>query len=68
MIHFKRDIEYDYVLCSPPDFDELGEEKDLNYSNFVDTWAHYLIYTGNFVTFVYQIENIMVKYYLNIVK
>ena len=46
----KRDIEYNYVLCSPPDFDELGEEKDLNYSNFVDTWAPLLNPTGNFVT------------------
>ena len=46
----KRDIEYNYVLCSPPDFDELGEESDLNYSNFVDTWAPLLNPTGNFVT------------------
>ncbi len=46
----KRDIEYDYVLCSPPDFDELGEEVDLNYSNFVDTWAPLLNPKGNFVS------------------
>jgi|TARA_B100001094_G_scaffold225330_1_gene219549 DNA modification methylase len=45
-----RDIKYDYVLCSPPDFDELGEEKDLNYSNFVDTWAPLLNPIGNFVS------------------
>ena len=46
----KRDIKYDYVLCSPPDFNELGEEDDLNYSNFVDTWAPMLNPIGNFVT------------------
>ena len=45
-----RNLEYDYVLTSPPDFFEINEDKDLNYSNFVDTWAHLLNPKGNFVS------------------
>ena len=45
-----RNLEYDYVLTSPPDFFEINEDKDLNYCNFVDTWAHLLNPKGNFVS------------------
>ena len=31
----KRDLTYDYVVCSPPDFDELDKAIDFSYEDFI---------------------------------
>ena len=47
----KRDIVYDYILCSPPDFDELdlNPRKD-TYDQFLYTWMPILKPKGNLVS------------------
>ena len=47
----KRDIVYDYILCSPPDFDELdlNPRKD-TYDQFLYTWMPLLKPVGNLVS------------------
>ena len=49
----KRNLEYDYVVASPPDFDELKKNtKDtkFSYSKFLKTFAELLNPKGNFVS------------------
>tara|TARA_R110001592_G_scaffold238372_2_gene498012 strand:- start:3101 stop:3754 length:654 start_codon:yes stop_codon:yes gene_type:complete len=48
---FGRDLLYDYVLCSPPDYDELNlNTKKDSYDSFLYTWMPMLKPKGNFVT------------------
>ena len=47
----KRDIVYDYVLCSPPDYDELGlNPRKVTYDQFLYTWMPILKPKGNLVS------------------
>ena len=46
----KRDLTYDYVVCSPPDFDELDEAIDFSYEDFIRSFATKLNPVGNFVS------------------
>tara|TARA_B100000925_G_scaffold141004_1_gene105675 strand:+ start:2355 stop:2990 length:636 start_codon:yes stop_codon:yes gene_type:complete len=46
-----QDIQYDYVLCSPPDYDEIGlNPKKDKYSNFLHTWMGKLNPRNNLVS------------------
>lgn len=46
-----RDLEYDYVLCSPPDYDEIGlNPKRDTYDSFLMTWMPLLKPKGNLVS------------------
>ena len=49
----KRNLEYDYVVASPPDFNELKkdtEDSSFSYSKFLKTFAELLDPKGNFVS------------------
>ena len=48
----KRDIEYDYVVTSPPDFNELtGDSKtDFSYTDFLESFVKELNPKGNFAS------------------
>ena len=49
----KRNLEYDYVVASPPDFNELKkdtEDSSWSYSDFLKTFAELLNPKGNFVS------------------
>ena len=47
----KRDIRYDYVLTSPPDYDELGiDPKTHAWEEFLDSWVSHLKPTNNLAT------------------
>ena len=49
----KRNLEYDYVVASPPDFNELKkdtEDSSWTYSDFLKTFAELLDPKGNFVS------------------
>ena len=49
----KRNLEYDYVVASPPDFNELKkdtEDSDWTYSDFLTSFAKLLNPKGNFVS------------------
>ena len=46
----KRDLTYDYVVCSPPDFDELDKAIDFSYEDFIKSFATKLNPVGNFVS------------------
>ena len=46
----KRDLTYDYVVCSPPDFDELDKAIDFSYEDFIKQFAVLLNPVGNFVS------------------
>ena len=46
----KRDLTYDYVVTSPPDFDELDKAIDFSYTNFIKNFAMLLNPVGNFVS------------------
>ena len=45
------DIKYDYVLTSPPDYNELGiDPKTDDWGNFLDSWVQLLKPSNNLVT------------------
>ena len=45
------DVKYDYVLTSPPDYNELGiDPKTDDWGNFLDSWVQLLKPTNNLVT------------------
>ena len=44
----KRDLTYDYVVTSPPDFDELDKAIDFSYEDFIKQFAVLLNPIGNF--------------------
>ena len=45
------DVKYDYVLTSPPDYNELGIEPNTDdWENFLDSWVQLLKPTNNLVT------------------
>jgi len=45
------DTKYDYVLTSPPDYNELGiDPKTDDWGNFLDSWVQLLKPTNNLVT------------------
>ena len=45
------DVKYDYVLTSPPDYNELGiDPKTDGWENFLDSWVQLLKPTNNLVT------------------
>ena len=47
----KRDIQYDYVLTSPPDYAELGIQAHTSeWEDFLDSWISLLKPTKNLVT------------------
>ena len=47
----KRDIKYDYVLTSPPDYAELGIQAHTSeWEDFLDSWVSLLKPTNNLVT------------------
>ena len=49
----ERGLEYDYVVASPPDFDELKKDtkdSDWTYSDFLTSFAKLLNPKGNFVS------------------
>ena len=47
----KRDVKYDYVLTSPPDYAELGIDPKTNeWEDFLDSWIPLLNPTNNLVT------------------
>ena len=46
----KRDLTYDYVVTSPPDFDELDKAIDFSYEDFIKSFATKLNPVGNFVS------------------
>ena len=48
----ERDIEYDYVVASPPDFNEItGDSKtNFSYTDFLKSFAELLNPKGNFVS------------------
>ena len=47
----KRDVKYDYVLTSPPDYAELGIPAHTNeWEEFLDSWVSLLKPTNNLVT------------------
>ena len=47
----KRDVKYDYVLTSPPDYAELGIPAHTNeWEEFLDSWVSLLNPTNNLVT------------------
>ena len=48
----KRDIEYDYIVTSPPDFNELtGDSKtNLSYTDFLESFVKELNPKGNFAS------------------
>ena len=51
IITLKRDIRYDYVLTSPPDYDELGiDPKTHAWEEFLDSWVSHLKPTNNLAT------------------
>ena len=45
-----RKLYYDYVVCSPPDFDELDKAIDFSYADFIKSWAVKLEPASNFVS------------------
>jgi len=46
-----RDLSYDYVLCSPPDYKEAGlNPKTDSYSDFLETWIPKLKPNNNLVS------------------
>ena len=46
----KRNLKYDYVVTSPPDFDELDKAIDFSYEDFIKQFAVLLNPVGNFVS------------------
>ena len=45
------DVKYDYVLTSPPDYNELGiDPKTDDWGNFLDSWVQLLKPSNNLVT------------------
>ena len=47
----KRDVKYDYVLTSPPDYAELNIDPKTNeWGEFLDSWVSLLNPTNNLVT------------------
>ena len=47
----KKDIQYDYVLTSPPDYAELGIQAHTSeWEDFLDSWVSLLKPTKNLVT------------------
>ena len=46
----KRDLTYDYVVTSPPDFDELDKAIDFSYGDFIQQFAKLLNPICNFVS------------------
>ena len=46
----KRNLTYDYVVTSPPDFDELDKAIDFSYEDFIKSFATKLNPVGNFVS------------------
>lgn len=45
-----RKLYYDYVLTSPPDFDELGKDTNWSYREFLESLVEKLNPKGNFVS------------------
>ena len=53
LLTLKRDIEYDYVITSPPDYDELNKDitdAEFSYKDFILSFAQMLNPRGNFVS------------------
>ncbi len=53
LLTLNRDIEYDYVVTSPPDYNELNidiNDASFNYSDFILSFASALNPKGNFVS------------------
>ena len=53
LLTLKRDIEYDYVVTSPPDYDELNKDitdDEFSYKDFILSFAQMLNPRGNFVS------------------
>ena len=53
LLTLKRDIEYDYVITSPPDYDELNKDitdDEFSYKDFILCFAQMLNPRGNFVS------------------
>ena len=46
----ERELEYDYVVTSPPDFDELSKDTSWSYEDFLLSFAKLLNPKGNFVS------------------
>ena len=46
----ERGLEYDYVVTSPPDFDELSKDTSWSYEDFLLSFAKLLNPKGNFVS------------------
>ena len=46
----KRNLEYDYVVASPPDFNELQQDTNWSYKDFLLSFAELLNPQGNFVS------------------
>ena len=46
----KRNLKYDYVVTSPPDFAELDKAIDFSYGDFIQQFAKLLNPIGNFVS------------------
>ena len=46
----KRNLTYDYVLTSPPDFDELGKDTNWSYESFLESLVEKLNPKGNFIS------------------
>ena len=51
IITLNSNVNYDYVLTSPPDYNELGiDPKTDDWENFLDSWVQLLKPTNNLVT------------------
>ena len=46
----ERGLEYDYVVASPPDFNELSKDTSWSYEDFLLSFAKLLNPKGNFVS------------------
>ena len=46
----ERGLEYDYVIASPPDFNELSKDTSWSYEDFLLSFAKLLNPKGNFVS------------------
>ena len=46
----KRDLKYDYIITSPPDFNELGKNTKWSYTEFLESFSKLLNPKGNFVS------------------
>ena len=58
----KRNLEYDYVVASPPDFNELQQDTNWSYKDFLLSFAELLNPQGNFVSiYILHTHKIWVK-------